>query len=89
MLSDKDRELIGIGASIAAGCQPFAHFHLRAAAMAGASDAEIGRAVNDARRICREAKEDVSQEPVGPAPEAGYEAASCDSGCGGKSHSGC
>ncbi len=89
MLSDKDRELIGIGASIAAGCQPCADFHLRATAIAGASDAEIGRAVDDALRICREAQEDVSQEPVGPAPEAGYEAAGCGSGFGGKSHSGC
>ncbi len=57
MLSDKDRELIGIGASIAAGCQPCANFHLRAAGIAGASGAEISRAVNDALRICRDAKE--------------------------------
>ncbi len=57
MLSDKDRELIGIGASIAAGCQPCANFHLRAAAIAGANEAEISRAINDALRICHDAKE--------------------------------
>ncbi len=57
MLSDKDRELIGIGASIAAACRPCANFHLRAAAIAGAGDAEISRAINDALSICRDAKE--------------------------------
>ncbi len=51
MLSDKDRELIGIGASIAASCEPCAKFHLQAARIAGASDAEIGHAVDDALSV--------------------------------------
>jgi AhpD family alkylhydroperoxidase len=61
MLSDKDQELISIGASLAAGCQPCTHFHLRAARIAGASDAEISRAVNDAMRVRKEAAEGMAQ----------------------------
>ncbi len=61
MLSDKDRELIGIGASIAAGCQPCTNFHLRAAPIAGASDAEISQAVNAALEVRRHAMEGMAQ----------------------------
>ncbi len=61
MLSDKDRELIGIGASIAAGCEPCAKFHLRAARIAGASEVEIGRAVNDALSVRDHATEAMAQ----------------------------
>lgn len=61
MLSDKDRELISIGASIAAGCQPCTNFHLRAARIAGASDAEISQAVNDALSVSRHATEVMAQ----------------------------
>lgn len=61
MLSDKDRELIGIGASLAANCQPCANFHLRAARIAGASDAEIGQAVKDALGVRRHATEEIAR----------------------------
>ncbi len=61
MLSDKDRELISIGASLAAGCQPCARFHLRAAQIAGASDAEINEAVNDALGVSRQATEQMAE----------------------------
>jgi AhpD family alkylhydroperoxidase len=61
MLNDKDRELIGIGASIAAGCQPCANFHLRAAGIAGASDAEIRQAVNAALSVSRHATEGMAR----------------------------
>ncbi len=61
MFSDKDRELISIGASLAAGCQPCARFHLRAALIAGASGAEIDRAVNDALGVSRHATEQMAE----------------------------
>ncbi len=61
MLNDKDRELISIGASLAAGCQPCARFHLRAAQIAGASDAEINEAVNDALGVSRQATEQMAE----------------------------
>lgn len=70
MLNDKDRELISIGASLAAGCQPCARFHLRAAQIAGASDAEINQAANDALSVSRDATEkmaDLANQYVGPA----------------------
>lgn len=70
MLNDKDRELISIGASLAAGCQPCARFHLRAAQIAGASDAEISQAVNDALGVSRHATDQMSglaRQYVGPA----------------------
>lgn len=51
MLSDQDQELIGIGVSIAAGCQPCTNFHLRATRTAGANDAEISRALSCALSV--------------------------------------
>lgn len=48
MLSNRDRELIGLGASVASGCEPCTKFHVRAARIAGATDAEIAQAVQDA-----------------------------------------
>ncbi len=61
MLSDKDRELIGIGASIAAGCQPCARFHLHAARLAGASDAETSQAISASLDMSRRAAEVMAQ----------------------------
>ncbi len=61
MLNDKDRELISIGASLAAGCQPCARFHLRAAHIAGASDTEIRQAVDEALAVRRHATEEMAQ----------------------------
>ncbi len=61
MLSDKERELVSIGASIAAGCKPCTNFHLRAARIAGASNLEISRAVHNALAVRRHATEEMAQ----------------------------
>lgn len=61
MLSDKDRELISIAASLAANCQPCAAFHLRAAQIAGASDQEIQQAVNGALSVNHSATEEMAR----------------------------
>ena len=55
MLTEKEAELIAIGASIAAGCQPCTTYHFRAARLAGAAEDEIAaggerRAEHPARR---------------------------------------
>ncbi len=57
MLSDKEQELIAVGASIASGCQPCTRYHFRAARIAGANDEEIRQAVSAALCVRRNATE--------------------------------
>jgi len=47
-LSQKEKELIAVGVSIAAGCQPCTAHHFKAARAAGATEEEIRQAVDDA-----------------------------------------
>lgn len=47
-LTQKEKELVAVGASIAAGCQPCTAYHFRAARAAGAGEEEIRQAVGDA-----------------------------------------
>ena len=50
----KEKELIAVGASIAAGCRPCTEHHVNAAREAGADTADLGLtaglALNDAKR---------------------------------------
>jgi AhpD family alkylhydroperoxidase len=76
VLSEKDQEMIAVGASVAAGCLPCTKFHLRIASDAGAKDGEILQAVRDAALVRRVATEIMARagglSPVGsdrPAPE--------------------
>ncbi len=55
--SDKEQELIAVGASIAAGCVPCATFHFRAARITGASRDEIREAAGNAVRVRERATE--------------------------------
>lgn len=48
ILTQKEKELVAVGASIAAGCQPCATHHFKAVRQAGATEAEIRQAVADA-----------------------------------------
>jgi AhpD family alkylhydroperoxidase len=48
ILTQKEKELIAIGASIAAGCQPCTGHHFKAARQARATEAEIRQAVDAA-----------------------------------------
>jgi AhpD family alkylhydroperoxidase len=57
MLSEKDQELVAVGASIASGCVPCTTFHFRAARAAGADDREIRQAANAALEVCSTATE--------------------------------
>ena len=45
-LEDKTKELIAIGASISANCQPCLDFHLSKAQEFGAEESEIAEAIN-------------------------------------------
>jgi AhpD family alkylhydroperoxidase len=57
MLSDKDQELIAVGASIASGCRPCTAYHFRAARIAGANEQEIREAAEDALCVRNRATE--------------------------------
>lgn len=50
-LTQKEKELVAVGASIAAGCQPCAMHHFKAVRAAGATEAEIRQAVDNARCV--------------------------------------
>ena len=54
VLTDKERELVAIGAAIGAGCQPCTHYHVTAALKSGLSGEEIGRAVDAAEDLRQE-----------------------------------
>lgn len=47
-LTQKEKELVAVGTSIAAGCQPCTAHHFKAARAAGASEEEIRQAVDGA-----------------------------------------
>lgn len=48
ILTRKEKELVAVGASIAAGCQPCTAHHFEAVRAAGATEAEVRQAVDDA-----------------------------------------
>jgi AhpD family alkylhydroperoxidase len=54
-LTRKEKGLISVGASVAAGCQPCTAFHIRAALEAGASEVEIRQSVEVALRVREDA----------------------------------
>ncbi|MBI5444589.1 MAG: carboxymuconolactone decarboxylase family protein [Deltaproteobacteria bacterium] len=51
MLTQKEKELIAVGASVASGCEPCTAHHVKAAREAGASDAELRGAVDAALEV--------------------------------------
>jgi AhpD family alkylhydroperoxidase len=74
-LSPRDKELIAIGASVGAGCQPCTAHHLQAAEAIGATRDEIRQAVADAlcvRRSATQVMNDWVDKTLGdaPAPES-------------------
>jgi len=48
VLSDKEREVVAVGAAIGAGCRPCTQYHVRAGLKAGLSEEEIRLAVEEA-----------------------------------------
>ena len=70
-LSEKDQEIIAVGASVASGCLPCTKFHLRAAAGSGATAEEILQAVRDATWVRRAATEIMASAGGLPSAEVG------------------
>lgn len=50
-LNHRDRELVALGAALAANCIPCIEYHVPEARTAGLSDAEIGEAIELAEKI--------------------------------------
>ena len=72
LLTEKEKELVAVGASIAAGCRPCTAYHVRAARTAGADKEEIRQAVNDALDVRRSATASMArlaEKLLGDAPE--------------------
>ncbi|MHC4234873.1 MAG: carboxymuconolactone decarboxylase family protein [Planctomycetota bacterium] len=55
-LSVKEKELVSVGVSLAAGCKPCTDYHLKKVRGAGASDEEIEQAMTDAIAVRDKAK---------------------------------
>jgi len=55
-LTVKERELVAVGVSLAAGCKPCTDYHLNRVRRAGASDEEIEQAMLDAIAVRDKAK---------------------------------
>lgn len=55
-LTVKERELVAVGVSLAAGCKPCTDYHLKRVRGAGASDEEIEQAMMDAIAVRDKAK---------------------------------
>lgn len=53
----KERELVAVGASVAAGCKPCTDYHFKAAREAGLGDDEIRQAIEDAMNVRQNALE--------------------------------
>ena len=51
MLTEKEKELIAIGASVAAGCRPCTEYHVKTARSAGACDRSLTLAVEAALAV--------------------------------------
>jgi AhpD family alkylhydroperoxidase len=56
-LTLKEKELVAVGSSVAAGCRPCTNYHVREVRKADASDPEIRRAIEIAVSVRREATE--------------------------------
>ncbi len=50
-LSHRERELVAVGASIGAGCQPCTRYHVGEALQSGLSPAEVQRALEEAAAV--------------------------------------
>lgn len=80
MLTPADRELVGIGASIGAGCQSCLEYHLDAGSRVGLGEADLLKAIEDAECVRRSASGQLSaigRQRLGQAAE--LPADCCDS----------
>jgi len=52
-LTEKETEIINLGASIAAGCQPCTKYHVKKCKKVGISDEDINSVIENTRHICK------------------------------------
>jgi AhpD family alkylhydroperoxidase len=84
LLTEREKELVALGASIGSNCVPCAAFHVEAARKAGLPDAAVAEALAVAEKVknvpasqvMNTARAGLSEEAVGK--KAG---ADCDAGC--------
>jgi AhpD family alkylhydroperoxidase len=84
-LNEKIKELIAVGASITASCQPCLEYHAGKALEAGADAEEIAEAIETGKLVRRGAASKMDRF----AATLGKPAAACCSGPAGESRSGC
>lgn len=81
MLDPKTKELVAIGASVVANCQPCLDYHVKEARKAGASDTEMADAVGMARMVRKTVTEKMDKyadaKVGGRAPEQNAPSACC------------
>ena len=81
MLDPKTKELVAIGASVVANCQPCLDYHVKEARKAGASDAEMADAISMARMVRKNVTEKMDKyadtKVGGRAPEQNVPGACC------------
>jgi 4-carboxymuconolactone decarboxylase len=85
ILSDRDRELVAIGAALASNCVPCIEYHVPAARESGLDDAEIKEALSladkvrrvPARKVLETAKSLLGQEDHAPVETESDTDASC------------
>ena len=68
-LSAEEKELVAVGASVGAGCQPCVSHHLKAGAKAGLDGEQLLAAVTSAERVTAEAAvamSDHARDKLGP-----------------------
>ena len=53
-LTERERELVAVGAAVGAGCQPCTQYHVKAALKSGLSENEVQRAIDAAEAVRRE-----------------------------------
>ncbi len=61
-LTQKEKELIAVGAAISAGCQKCSDFHFKKVIEEGASSEEVNKAVTDATFVINSSKETMQRK---------------------------
>lgn len=83
-LSDRERELVALGAAISSNCVPCIEYHVPAARKSGLSEAQIRAAVQLADKVRQAPARKVlqtAQALLSESPEEAPAAADCGCGC--------
>jgi AhpD family alkylhydroperoxidase len=88
MMDEKARELIAVGASVGAHCQPCLTYHVAKAKAMGLEEGDIREAIDVGHRVekgamaaMRKFSEGVFEPPAAASPECCGEGTPADKGC--------